>query len=301
MLGLVVACSDLGGLSDEPAALDAGTSKDSGKTDTPGESDGGPTPEGPRCDRTKPFEAPALVTEFDPTSNYVKGAIASPDELEVFYLRYTTSGNWDLRHARRATKSDPWGPVENLPLTPTPDAYLSLTAGGLKLYFWTLESPYRATRLGTNDMFGIPTKFDVASGPGMFVVNADDFAYFAKYENMDGGGTERFIRRGALSTSGFSSTSVIVPNIHRAGSNDDRPILNTSETVMYFASNRPGGKGLADIWVSRRSSKSEELGAPVHVPELSTEKVDGVTWVSDDECEVFLDRANHIYHARRPN
>lgn len=87
--------------------------------------------------------------------------------------------------------------------------------------------------------------------------------------------------------------------MHQATFSDERPILNTTETALYFSSNRPGGKGLADIWVSRRQSKQGEFGAPVHVPELSTEEPDQITWVSDDECRVFLDRASHVYLARR--
>lgn len=294
-----VACTDLSGLSG-PEEEDAGTpttpKKDGGAGSDAGNDVGASPPEG-RCDPLLPFAAPELMTAFDPTDNFVKGAILSPDQLEVFYLRYKGS-EWDLRHARRATRTDPWGVVETMPATPSPDGALSLTAAGLKLYYWTIDSNYRATRASTGSSFGTPAVFDVASAPMPFVVAADDMAYFSKIEGD--GASDRVLKRGSVTTFGFSSGAVTVPIPHVPGTRDDRPILNTRETVMYFTSDRPGGKGLADVWVSRRASKSDELGAPAHVPELSTDEPDSVTWVSDDECEVFLDRASHVYVARRP-
>ncbi len=297
------ACADLGGLADEsaPPDLDGGkTTKDSG-----GRSDGGlPADSGPeeptsRCDPAKPFDAPTLVTEFDPQADFVKAAIMSSDELEAFYLRFDTAkSDWILRHARRPSRDAAWGSIVDEPVTPTPDAYLSLTAGGLKLYFWTLESNYKATRSSTTEPFGAPEKFDVASGPGAHFVDADDMAYFSRYEG-DATVVGR-IRRATVNAYGFSTTSSYVPNIWVDGASDSRPVLNRSETVMYFASNRPGGRGLADVWVARRPSKQDEFGAGIHVRELSTDQPDAVTWASDDDCVVLLERASHVYTARRP-
>jgi hypothetical protein len=189
-----------------------------------------------------------------------------------------------------------------MPMSPPPDGYLSLSANGLKLYFWTIDWNYRATRASTSATFGTPSSFDVKSAPAPFVVAADDTAYFSVYQPVGGGGApqDKVIKKGALRTSGFSSIASQVPNVHTAGSYDNDPVLDVSERVLYFASNRPGGKGLADVWVARRASKQLDFGAPLHVPELSTDLPDQVTWVSADECEVFLDRSSHIYRARRP-
>ena len=255
-------------------------------------------PGGPRCDSRAPFAPPELVTAFDPTAEYVKDAVLSRDELEAFYLRYQGSGNWDLRHARRASRDAGWGTPVTEAVTPSPDGTLSLTAGDLRLYFWTIDSNYRTTRATTNDPFATPAKFDVASGPQAFFVAADDTAYFAKYEGD--GSPEKFIKRASVNSSGFSFSSVTVANIHLGGSNDSHPVLNASETVMYLASNRPGGKGLDDVWVTGRASKQAEFAAPVHVPELSTDEPDAVTWIAEDGCEAFLYRASHVYLARRP-
>lgn len=300
-LGTIGACTNLDGLATSGTTIDTdgGTKpKDAGRDGTL--PDGGVPPVQGRCDPTAAFGPPSLVTAFDATSDYVKGAILAPNELEVFYLRYIPpTSDWELRHARREAVDGAWGSVVTISLPTTPDGFLSLTAGGLKLYYWTVGNNYKTTRASASiDTFGIPAKYDVTSSPQAHFVESDDVAYFSKIEGD--GGFEKFLKRGSVNTNGFSFTSTTVPSVHLAGFSDQYPVLNALETALYYSSNRPGGRGLADVWVARRQSKQAEFGAPVHVPELSTDEPDQVTWVSDDECVVFLDRASHVYTARRP-
>src|SRR5690606_589607 len=138
--------------------------------------------------------------------------------------------------------------------------FLSMSAAGRKLYYWTIGQNYRAVRSSTSDTFGEPDTYSSPSAPWSFIVEADDTAYFAKYGD---GAAERFIHRASFDTSGYNASSE-VPNVHVSGSNDSRPVLNASETAMYFSSNRPGGRGLDDIWVARRASKQDEFGPGVH-------------------------------------
>lgn len=293
------ACTDLSGLATGGSDLDGSVRPKDAGSDAVQSADGSPPPIVRSCDPTAAFGPPVRVDHFDGTADYVKGAILSPNELEVFYLKYNPpASDWELRHARREKVDDPWGTVVTIGLPTTPDGALSLTASGLKLYYWTVGSNYKTTRVSINvDTFVLPSKYDVTSGPQAHLVASDDMAYFSKVEGD--AGFEKFLKRATANTGGFSLTATTVPNVHQATFSDDHPVLNTTETALYFSSNRPGGKGLADIWVSRRQSKQGEFGAPVHVPELSTDEPDQITWVSDDECRVFLDRASHVYVATR--
>jgi hypothetical protein len=297
--GAIVACADTSNLSGgDTLPTDAAPPKPKDSGSTPIDGDGGPIvlPTG-RCDPLKPFGAPTLVTELDPEATATKSAVLSLDELEVFYLRYTgaQAGVWDLRHARRATTDAAWEAPATDALTPGPQGFLSLTAAGKKLYFWTINQNYRSGRASTASAFGTPATYSSPTAPWTFVVEADDTAYFAKYAE---GGTERFIHRAPFDSNGYNASQA-VPNIHVTGASDSRAVLNASETALYFASNRPGGRGLDDVWVARRTSKQDELGPGTHVRELSTPDPDYVTWVSDDDCVVMLDRASHVYTARR--
>lgn len=302
VLVAAAACTDTANLTggEELPAKDAAAPRDRDSGGTPIDPDGGgPIEPGGRCDPLKPFGAPVLVTELDPEASVTKSAVLAPGELEVFYLRYTSqAGVWDLRHARRASKDAAWDAPVTDPLTPGAQGFLSLTAAGKKLYFWTTTENYRSVRSSTADKFGTPTTYNTpeSTPPWTFIVEADDTAYYGKLAE---GGSERFIMRASFDSFGFASSKA-VPNVHVTGSSDNRPILNASETAMYFASNRPGGRGLDDVWVARRATKQDEFGPGIHVRELSTDDPDYVTWASDDDCVVMLDRASHIYVAQRP-
>lgn len=70
---------------------------------------------------------------------------------------------------------------------------------------------------------------------------------------------------------------------------DNNPTLSTDELTMYFASDRPGGLGLVDIWVTRRASLDSpwetpvNLGAPVNSP-----FIDGAPALSSDGHLLFF-------------
>jgi Tol biopolymer transport system component len=54
------------------------------------------------------------------------------------------------------------------------------------------------------------------------------------------------------------------------GDDDNTPSLSFDGLTMYLSSDRPGGLGGVDIWVSTRSSRSAPWSAPVDVRELSS-------------------------------
>jgi Tol biopolymer transport system component len=88
---------------------------------------------------------------------------------------------------------------------------------------------------------------------------------------------------------------------------DNNPTLSSDELTMYFASDRPGGLGLVDIWVTRRASLDSpwetpvNLGAPVNSP-----FIDGAPALSSDGHLLFFHSnrtgsagGNDIWLARR--
>ncbi len=304
----LAACETLGGLStsdDTPSGKrDGGSSGSSGSSGKPSDGsttipDGGDEPSG--CDVSQPFGVPELQTDLDGTGD-AKGAVMTADGLEVFYLRKASP--WELRHGRRTSRSAPWE-VFTDPLNPSADSALSLTASGLKLYFWKLDSDgqaknYVAKRATREQNFGAPSFIITPKGRPMFVAEADDGGYWAEITQADSGVINETIVRGNLTTNGFL-TGAPIANLHEAGALDSKPVVNASETVIYFSSNRPGGNNdSGDIFSARRPSKTSSFGAPVREVELSSTSTDSVTWVSPDDCEVLLDRASHIYLARRP-
>ena len=49
-------------------------------------------------------------------------------------------------------------------------------------------------------------------------------------------------------------------------SNDQHPAVSRDELTLYFVSDRPGGAGGTDIWVSKRASLDDPWGTPVPLP-----------------------------------
>lgn len=76
--------------------------------------------------------------------------------------------------------------------------------------------------------------------------------------------------------------------------NDNNPSLSADELTMYFASNRPGGFGDTDVWMTRRASRSRPWEPPVNLgPPVNTAFVDGAPVISPDGQLLFI-------HSNRP-
>jgi hypothetical protein len=72
--------------------------------------------------------------------------------------------------------------------------------------------------------------------------------------------------------------------------NDDMgPCISYDGLELYFQSNRPGGAGLDDIWVSRRATKDDPWGAPENIgPPVNTETWDYNPRISPDGLELYF-------------
>jgi hypothetical protein len=79
-----------------------------------------------------------------------------------------------------------------------------------------------------------------------------------------------------------------------SSANDNNATLTADELTMYFTSDRPGGLGLGDIWVTRRASRSSPWEPPVNLgPPINTAFIDGAPTLSPDGHLLFI-------HSNRP-
>jgi hypothetical protein len=208
-------------------------------------------------------------------------------------------------HAVRESLTANWKDPAPESLTPAPTVLGSLGLKGLKLYFWNvdLDSPtasanaYVATRPALKSGFspGVLFPSDATSPP--VITENDDGAFYAKYLTTDAGALQFLFR--ATVNANRSGNEVQIPNLHTNGL-DYSPIVNSNETVIYFASTRTPGQGAADIWRSERGAKTDDWGTPVNMAELSSAGPDEPSWVSNDDCVMLFDRASHVFMAQRP-
>jgi hypothetical protein len=71
-------------------------------------------------------------------------------------------------------------------------------------------------------------------------------------------------------TLGMFGTPTEIPGVSLPGYDDNAPDLTDDLLELYFGSDRPGGLGQDDIWLSTRPSTTAAWGPPVVVAELSS-------------------------------
>lgn len=64
--------------------------------------------------------------------------------------------------------------------------------------------------------------------------------------------------------------ATVVPEVSVAGSRDIHVAISPDALELYLSSDRPGGLGRHDVWVSRRPAREAPFAPAVHVPEVSS-------------------------------
>lgn len=125
--------------------------------------------------------------------------------------------------------------------------------------------------LSTFLVFGIAPSGSAASGTVNFSANAPASAKFSDWSAPDNLG----------------------PVVNSA-SNEQGPTLSKNGLSLYFSSNRPGGAGLGDLYVSHRNSEEEEWGPPINLGAIVNS--------TQDEATPNLSRDEHwlYFSSRRP-
>jgi hypothetical protein len=72
-------------------------------------------------------------------------------------------------------------------------------------------------------------------------------------------------------------------------SHDWGPSISTDGLSLFFDSNRPGGRGRADIWVTRRTTASGQWSEPENLgPTVNSSTVDGAVRITADGLTLFF-------------
>jgi len=166
-------------------------------------------------------------------------------------------GSDDLWMVTRSSKDEPWGEAVNLGgsvNTSASEAYPSLSSDGLTLFFsemlnTTVTKPIRAGGVGGRDLWMV-TRPDTESDWGI--------------------------------------PTNLGPVVNSTR-DDLGPCISSDGLSLYFYSNRPGGSGLEDIWVTTRQSISEPWAEPVNLgPNVNDYDLDGDVSLSPDELTLFF-------------
>jgi len=183
----------------------------------------------------------------------------TPDGLTACFssTRPGGYGSDDIWMVTRSAKDEPWGQAVNLGEsvnTSASEAYPSLSSDGLTLFFsemlnTTVNKPIRAGGVGGRDLWMVTRP------------NAD---------------------------SDWGIPTNLGPVVNST-SDDLGPCISSDGMSLYFFSNRPGGSGLEDIWVTTRPSISSPWEEPVNLgPNVNDYDLDGDISLSPDELTLFF-------------
>jgi hypothetical protein len=163
-------------------------------------------------------------------------------------------GGSDIYVSQRASVHAPWGPPQNLGPninTASDDQGPTLSPDGRRLYFFST----RPGGFGSSDLYVARRRH-----------KRDDFEWQAA-ENLG-------------------------PSINTTASEAGASLFEDEDTtILYFQSDRPGGRGGVDIYASTRDKDEDDgpFGAPALVEELSSASNDRVPAIGRDGLEMFLD------------
>jgi hypothetical protein len=199
----------------------------------------------------------------------------SPDGHRLYFHSAKTGGCGaiDLYVARRHDKRDDlgWEPAENLGCvvnSPYNDAGPTIFEDGhVTTLLFTSTRPggpgdfdiYQTTRIGDEGEFGTPTLVPELSGPfrDTRTTISRDHLELIMSSDVNGrpngiGGQDLWVSTRATTSDPWSTPVNLGPTVNTTFF-DGAAALSFDGTTLYFFSNRPGGSGGNDIWMTTRT------------------------------------------------
>jgi hypothetical protein len=199
----------------------------------------------------------------------------SPDGHHLYFHSFKTGGcgGADLYVARRQQKRDAlgWEPAENLGCVVNSTANDAgptiFEDGDVTTLLFTSTRPggpgdfdiYQTTRVGDEGEFGPPTLVPELSGPfrDTRTTISRDHLELILSSDVTGrpngvGGQDLWVSTRATTADPWSTPVNLGPTVNTTAF-DGAAALSFDGTTLYFFSNRPGGSGGNDIWMTTRT------------------------------------------------
>jgi len=212
-------------------------------------------------------------------------AFVAKSELTLFVVstRAGGYGNQDIYAAQRDSPVEPWGPLQNVgPAinSSANDLCPTLSIDGHLLYFvsdraggYGKQDLYVARRQNKRDDFGWEPPVNL----GAAVNSSDNDFTPTLFEDEATGKTILYFGSDRSGGAGLVDIyasekigeylyvgAVLVPELSTPFI-DERPNVRKDGLEIFFDSNRPGGVGATDLWVSTRPSVADPWSPPVNL------------------------------------
>jgi beta-lactamase regulating signal transducer with metallopeptidase domain len=180
------------------------------------------------------------------------------------------------------------------------DGDTSISTDGLELFFEGRRTDgygrgdiYVSTRATTGDPWGeamnlgpIVNGSDWDTAPD---ISADGLALFFSSTRAGGSGDfDLWVTTRATKDDPWEEPVNLGQTVN-SSAEDFAPSISGDSLSLYFNSNRPGGHGLHDIWVTRRATKDEPWGTPVNLGSIvNSSRDEAMPDISADGLTLFF-------------
>ena len=203
----------------------------------------------------------------------------TPDGLQLWFQR--SPSNWAINEgfvATRATKDDPWGNPASAGLGNDPSTFNTLgivpgvtTGDGLEMYFADVRTGgygssdlwvTKRDRIGDDwsQLVNLGPVVNSSAGEAYPTVSPDGLElYFdsgsSGYPVRPGGcgSADLWVTKRATRNAPWGTPVNLGPTVNSA-SGDGYPVLQNDGRLLFFFSNRPGGYGSYDVWMTTRAT-----------------------------------------------
>jgi hypothetical protein len=239
--------------------------------------------------------------------------IISADGLEM-YISSDRSGGlgyFDLWRSTRENADNPWEPLVNVQEINSRynEVFPCLSEDGLTLYFsdwYALNAAgdrpggvghhdlWMSMRASRNDPWGTPVNMGAPLNSGNAEVSPtishDGLTFIFASRNRSGGlGDYDLWMSNRPDADGDWAAPVNMGPAVNSSAFDGEACLSTDGLALFFCSNRPGGNGGYDLWMTTRRSQAATWSPPVNLgPLINTSGSEGLPSLSPDQKTLYF-------------
>ena len=234
-------------------------------------------------------------------------AVLSRNELTIYFTsdRPGGFGGDDLWFATRESVDALWGEPQNMGVvinTAAADSLSVLSSNEHVMYFHStrdggcgLGDIWMTRRRNRHSDWGAPTNLGcvlnttaVEIAPAFFEDPETDQAWLFYGSNRPGGIGDFDVYASPLGEDGAAGPGVLVPEFS-SPARDTRIFIRKDGREAFVTTNRVGGQGLIDIWVSTREGLSDPWSVPKNLGSpVNSEFDDGSPWLSKDRTTLYF-------------
>ena len=250
------------------------------------------------------FGTPTNLGSVVNSSTHDEYPSISADGLSLFFAskRPGGVGQKDIWVTTRETTDDPWGTPVNLGPTinsPANDGGVSISSDGMSLYFSSTRSRgnyadlWVTTRDTIHNEWGTPMNLgptvNSSADQCYTSISADGLAlYFSSNRGGGVGAYDIWVTRRETIHDPWGAAVNLGPTVNSSAYEVD-PGISADGRTLFFASDRSGGYGDDDIWMTRRATTDDPWGEPVNLgPIINSSGWEDYPNVSADGSTLFF-------------